>query len=428
MDNEGNIVRGIGNSFWALALAVSFFPAKAGDWPQWRGPARTGHAPADAPEISSLPKELKALWKLSIGGGFSSPVIAGGKLGYLDEKDGQEVAHLLDAATGKEIWSAPYAEAFRDEWGAGPRSTPILDGDRLYAQSCKGEFRCLRLVDGSVVWRTSFEKDWGVKFLGGTANEGTASRRGNNGSGVIDGHRLILPVGSEQGASLVCFAKLTGKVLWKTGQDEAAYSSFVVATLAGVKQVVAFTADALLGANLDDGKILWRVALRSDAKRHAVTPVVFGDTVIVSSWTFGQVALRISRERDGLKAAQAWANKSSKINLSSPVLVGPHLYSQGPGRDYVCVDAATGKACWSQPGFTAQARREYSSTIAVGGKLLVLAETGTLVLLSANPEQYVELGRAQVCGNTWCHPAFADGKLYVRDGRSLACLDLRRAP
>jgi outer membrane protein assembly factor BamB len=421
-------MKSAGNSWWALALAMSFLQAKAGDWPQWRGPNRTGHASANATELSSLPKELKAVWKLSIGGGFSSPVIAGGKLAYLDEKDGQEVAHLLDAATGKEIRSVPYAEAFRDEWGTGPRSTPILDGDRLYAQSCKGEFRCLNLADGKVLWRTSFEKDWGVKFLGGTANEGTASRRGNNGSGVIEGDRIILPVGSESGASLVCFDKLTGKVLWKTGHDEAAYSSFMVATLAGVKQVVAFTADALLGANLDDGKILWRVALRSDAKRHAVTPVVFGDTVIVSSWTFGQVALRISKEGDGLKAAQAWANKSSKINLSSPVLIGHCLYSQGPGRDYVGIDATTGKVCWSQPGFTAQARREYSSTIAAGEKLLVLAETGTLVLLRANPEKYIELGRAQVCGNTWCHPAFADGKLYVRDGRSLACFDLSGAP
>ena len=417
-----------GNSGWAWALAVSFIQAKAGDWPQWRGPSRTGHAPPPAPELRALPKEPKPAWKLPIGGGFSSPVVAGGKLAYLDEKDGQEIAHLLDAATGRDLWNVAYAESFRDEWGAGPRSTPLLDGDRLYAQSCRGEFRCLSLADGRVLWRTSFERDWGVKFLGGTANEGTASRRGNNGSGVIADDRIVLPVGSRQGASLVCFDKRTGAVLWKAGQDEAAYSTFVVATLAGVKQVVAFTADALLGARLDDGRILWRVALRSDAKRHAVTPVISGDTVMVSSWTFGQMALRISSEGDGLKAVQAWANKSSKINLSSPVLVGQHLYSQGPGRDYVCIDAATGTVCWTQPGFTAQARREYSSTIAVGGTLLVLAETGTLVLIQANPQQYVELGRAQVCGNTWCHPAYADGKLYVRDGRSLACFDLSGSP
>jgi outer membrane protein assembly factor BamB len=91
-----------GNSRWALALACSVLQAEAGDWPQWRGPSRTGHVPAAAPEIGSLPKEPKAVWKVPIGGGFSSPVIAGGRLAYLDEKDGQEVAHLLDAATGKE--------------------------------------------------------------------------------------------------------------------------------------------------------------------------------------------------------------------------------------------------------------------------------------------------------------------------------------
>jgi outer membrane protein assembly factor BamB len=243
---------------------------------------------------------------------------------------------------------------------------------------------------------------------------------------VIDGERIVLPVGGK-GASLVCFDKLSGTVLWKSGSDEAAYSSLVIATLGGVKQVVAFTAEALLGADLADGRILWRVPLRTDARRHAVTPVIFGDTVIVSSWTFGQIALRVSREGHEWKATEAWANRTSKINISSPVLVGRYLYSQGPSRDYVCIDAATGRQQWSHAGFTAQPRREYSSTIAAGKRLLVLTEAGTLYLLEASPEKYVELGRVQICGNTWAHPALAGGRLYVRDGRSLACYELNEA-
>src|ERR1043166_232686 len=124
-----------------------------------------------------------------------------------------------------------------DEWGGGPRSTPLIDSDRLYVQSCDGEFRCLNLADGKDLWSVSFEKDFGVKFLGSKVNEGTATRRGNNGWGVIEGERLTLPVGSTQGASLVCFNKLSGKVLWKAGSDEAAYSSLMIATLAGMRQV-----------------------------------------------------------------------------------------------------------------------------------------------------------------------------------------------
>src|SRR5439155_3441895 len=134
---------------------------------------------------------------------------------------GQEVAHLLDARSGQEIWRVPYAKVFEDEWGAGPRATPLIDSDRLYVQSCDGEFRCLNLANGKTIWQINYERDFGVKFLGSKANEGTASRRGNNGCGVIDGSRIILPVGSTSGASLVCFDKFTGKVLWKSGSDEA---------------------------------------------------------------------------------------------------------------------------------------------------------------------------------------------------------------
>lgn len=404
-------------------LAASLPPARGGDWPQWRGPARDGTAPAGSPAITALPKELKPVWKLSIGGGFSSPVLAGGKLAFLDEQDGKEVAHLIDAGSGKEIWQVAYANVFQDEWGAGPRSTPLMDGDRLYVQSCDGEFRCLNLGDGKTIWGTSFEKDFGVKFLGSKANEGTASRRGNNGCGVIDGNRIVLPVGNTSGASLVCFDKLNGKVLWKTGSDEAGYSSARIATLAGVKQMVAFTADALLGADLETGKILWRVPFKTDAKRHACSPVIVDDTVIVNSQTIGLVATRISQDSGGLKASEAWANKPLKINLATPVLSGHYLYSQGVSPNYVCADASSGEVKWSQPGFTG-GKEAYCSTILVGKNLLVLTYDGQLLLVAADPAKYTELGRLQVCGKTWSFPAYADGKLFVRGTRELVCVDL----
>src|SRR5262249_36551582 len=279
-------------------LCIVGLESEAGDWPQWRGPERTGYADSREQGPGSIAGEPKVFWRKEIGGGFSSPVIARGRLAYLDAQDGKEIAHLIDAATGKEIWQATYGEMYEDEWGPGPRSTPIIDGDRVYVQSCRGEFRCLNLADGKTIWSTSFEKDFGVKFLGSKANEGTAARRGNNGCGVIDGPRLVLPVGSVEGASLVCFDKLTGKVLWKSGDDEAAYPSFVVATLAGVRQVVAFTADALLGADLANGKILWRVPFKTNAKRHAASPVIVGDTVLVNSHSIGLVATRVGTDSD----------------------------------------------------------------------------------------------------------------------------------
>jgi outer membrane protein assembly factor BamB len=406
-----------------MTLAFLTDAARAGDWPQWLGPQRDGHAAADSPAVEKLPPELKVLWRKRIGGGFSSPVEAGGKLVLFDEDGREEVLHLLDARTGAEIWRAAIGDVYQDEWGAGPRSTPLIDGDRVFAQSCKGEFRCLNLATGGVVWGVSFEKDFGVKFLGSKANEGTAARRGNNGSAVVDGNAVIVNVGSIHGATLVCFDKRDGKVLWKAGDDEAAYSSPMVATLAGVKQVVSFTAEALMGVEREHGTVLWRVPFRTEAKRHAATPVIFGDTVIVNSHTIGLVATKIVREGGELQAVPQWANKGLKINLSTPVRVGDYLYDQGPGQTYICADARTGQTKWQVPGFGSSGT-ENSSTIALGNNLLVLTDAGELVLAAARSDAYSELSRVQVCGKNWNFPALADGRLYVRDARELICYDL----
>jgi outer membrane protein assembly factor BamB len=408
----------------SLLVFASALSASGADWPQWRGLDRTGHVPADSPVPATLADEPKVLWRLQIGGGFSSPVVAGGRLVYLDAQQQREVVHLVDAKTGKEIWRADLAEMYQDEWGPGPRSTPIMESDRVYVQSCNGEFRCLNLAGGKTIWGASFQKDFGVPFLGSKANEGTASRRGNNGCGVIDGRQIILPVGGTTGNSLVSFDKLTGKVLWKTGDDEAAYSSFVVATLAGTKQILAFTAEALMSVEPANGKILWRVPLRTGAKRHVSTPVIFGDTVTVNSQTIGFNCFKIANVGGQWQAAPLWVDRDLKINLATAVLVGHYFYVQGAANDYVCVDALTGKQMWRHPGMGDQ----LVVSIVMGKNLLVNTDKGDFFLIAADPAKYTELAHAQLCGKTWSHPAYADGKLYVREGLDrgwkLTCFDL----
>ena len=421
------MLRTMKSSFAVGAFLCTAWTLSAGDWPQWRGENRDGHASPGSAEIRSLPKNPTPTWKVAIGPGFSSPIVGGGKLVYLDERDGKEVAHCVEAASGKEIWAMPVAEAFGDEWGSGPRSTPFIDGDRVYAQSMSGEFHCLDFATGKSRWHISF-RNYGIGFSTKSA-EGTASRRGNNGSGIVDGNCVYVPVGAK-GASIVCFDKQTGKEIWKNGDDEAAYSSFLVATLAGTKQLVAFTADALIGLDLKTGVPLWRVPFKTNAKRHAASPVFIGDdTLTVNSHTFGLVATKISKEGNLFKPERRWINTQAKINLATPTLVDGFLYSQGGlnTKTLICVDASNGETKWAQPGFGRDVK-DYSSVIAVGKNLLVLTYDGQLLLLAANPEKYTELGRTQVCGNTWSHPAFADGKLYVRDMRELQCFDLSAKP
>lgn len=407
----------------ALVLAGHAHALRAADWPQWHGPTRDCALPAGAALPASLPKDLKPLWKVPAGGGFSAPLVAGGKVFFNDTDGTQEFAHLLDAQTGKEIWKTAYAPAVGDEFGKGPRATACLDGGHAYVQSTGGEFRCLSLKDGKVVWSLSFEKDYQTPYLGANAKAGTATRRGNNGSPVVDGDAVIIPVGATAGATLVACDKLTGKVLWKSGEDEAAYSAVMVADIGGVRQVVHLNADALTGTDRKTGKPLWRVPVKTGAKRNTGTPVIIGDRIVINSFTIGLVCYKVSQSPGGWTASEDWVNKKLAINIATPVAADGNLYCQGPAKDYICADARTGATRWSQPGF-GSGRKDYASTIVSGKNLLVLTEDGTLLLLAANPEKYTELARIQVCGNTWCFPALADGKLYVRDGRELACIDL----
>lgn len=397
---------------------------RAGEWPQWRGPFRNGHTESEeAP--ASLPTEIHPTWKLSIGPGFSAPIVDGDDLVYLDAQKEQETVHLIEASTGHERWSEAFAEAFTDEWGMGPRSTPLFDGDRIYVQSCKGEFRCLQRKDGKTLWRTHFEKDFGVQFVGTKVNEGAAIRRGHNGSAIIDGDHIIVPVGSTNGATLVCFDKRKGTVLWKSLSDETAYSSPVLTRFEGVPQLVAFTADALVGVAPANGQVLWRVPISTNAKRHALSPVLLSSNrVVVASHSYGMLCLQIQQDSGGWKASPAWLNKDLKINLSTPTEVDGFLYGFGAGQDFVCVDGASGKIVWSQTGFGKGQKTDYAATLAIQHSLLVLNETGQLFLMAADPVQYRSLGQTQVCGKTWVHPAYAHGKLYVRDGRSLQCFSL----
>ncbi|MEA3209251.1 MAG: outer membrane protein assembly factor BamB [Chthoniobacter sp.] len=393
----------------------------AADWPQWRGPERTGHVPAGEPVPEKLPAEPRIVWRVPIGDGFASPVVSGGRVFHLDNQDGQEVAHGVEAATGKEIWRATIFSSHKDGFGIGPRCTPVADGSRVFVQSAKGEFQCLGAADGKVIWRKNFVDDFGAIYIGEKGKAAGASRHGANGSPVIDGENVIAQVGSANGASLVAFNKATGDVVWKSENDQTAYAAPIVATLSGVRQLISFTAEALIGLDASNGKLLWRAPLKTALGRHVTTPNVWHDLVVVASHQIGLVAVRVAK--DG--ASEAWLNKAMTINFSSPVVVGDHLYGLGPAKNLVCIDLATGQLAWEKPGLTPTSPdRAEAAFLVLGRNLLVLTDSGELLLCAADPAGYRELGRTQVCGNTWCNPAYADGRLYLRDARELLCVDL----
>ncbi len=401
-------------SAFVAAVFCSALVASGEDWPQWRGPVRTGHAGSGSKPIKKLEAEPKTVWRIKAGEGLASPVVAQGRAFLFDNQDGKETLRAVQVANGQELWRTAIDDVFKDSQGpAGPRCTPVVDGSRVYVQSCRGELQCLNVADGKKLWSAHFTRDFGATFIGEKGAAHGAARHGNNGSPTLAGNSLYAQVGSTNGASVVCFDKMTGKVIWQSQNDVAGYAAPMVAKLAGMPQVVSFTADGVIGLREKNGNLLWRIPLKTAFSRHATTPVIHQDMVVVSSHQVGLMGIRVS----AAGARQEWLSKPAAMNFASPVAVGQYLYGLGPNKNVLCVEIETGKILWSREGWwTTSADKAHGAFLVIGENVLTLTDSGTLILFAADPKECRELGRVQVCGANWCNPAYVDGKLFLRDG------------
>lgn len=398
----------------------------AQDWARWRGPDNTGAVPANVAVPTGLPDPLKEVWRVPIGYGNSSPVVSGGKVFYLDNLQEKETAHAADAATGNVIWSVTLDDAFKDQQSpSGPRCTPVVDGDRVYVQSLKGEFQCLNSASGKLIWGCNFSKDYGAVFIGEKGDAVGAARHGNTGSPTVDGERILVQVGGPNGASVVCFNKRNGKVIWKSQNDVPGYAPPVIATLGGVKQVISFTAEAVIGLDDKTGSLLWRYPIKTAYGRHAVTPVVVDDMVMVSSNNAGLMGLKINKTSAGFTATRVWGTKQYTLNYASPVAVGKFLFGLGPMNTLFCVDIKTGEKAWAEERFFSEmVNTEYASFMVMHNNLLILTDMGKLLMVAADPKGLKLISKVTACGKNWCYPAYAGGRLYLRDDKNLYCLQL----
>ena len=445
-----NVYRTIALAGLIAALAPLSFAA---DWPGWRGPNRDGHVADGVAIPEKLPATPAVIWRTPTADGYASPVVAEGKVvltDFLADKEtapatppaaptapapgakpakkkappGREIVRALNAADGKEVWRVDLDSQHIDGFGTGPRCTPLIHAGKVYAQSTKGELKCLNLADGKMIWHKNYITDFGQKYMGEKGDAAGAARHGNAGSPWIDGDHLIALVGAE-GAGVVCFNKDTGDVIWKSQDDMVAYAPPITAQLAGAKQVVVFTAIGVIGLNPADGKLLWRVEVKTKFGRHVTAPVAIGDTVIVSSHMVGIIGIKVSKEGDGFKAEKIWANKEAAINFASPVAVGDYIYGVGTASKLICVDSAKGEVAWDQTGYLLNdPSHAYASMLVLGKNILMLSDLGELVLFAANPKEFKEISRVKICGPTWCNPPYVDGRLYVRDNKELQCIDL----
>jgi outer membrane protein assembly factor BamB len=390
--------------------------AYADDWPQLLGPERDGRYRGEPIRTDWVAGELPLLWAVDVGEGFAGPVAAGGTV-YLAHRLGDEdVLDALQLSDGVRVWRSAHPTRYRDDFGfnGGPRATPVVAGDRVFTYSADGVLRAIGRDAGELLWQVDLRQ----KFAFDKGYFGAAS------SPLVVGDRLLLNVGDRDGAGVVAFSTKTGAVLWQASNHGAGYSSPRLAVLDGLLRAVFFTREGLLLLDPDSGAIVdqlrWRA--RINASVNAATPAVIDQRIFLSS-SYGTGAVLLAVEPLGLK--EIWRSDRSLTNHYATSLHHEgFLYGfhgrQESGPSLRCVRLDDGEVMWSEDRFGA------GSLLLADDYLLILRESGELVLVPASPSGYRVAGRQQILrGEARAYPALIDAALLARDDRRLVAVDLR---
>ena len=385
--------------FRLLAFTVLFSASTiAGDWQHYRGPAQNGSSPEKVPAFQfGGPREM---WRIQLGTGLSSVTTAGARAYSAGYKEGREVLYCLDVANGRVVWTHSWPAKLGDYlFEGGPRATPTIDGERIYMLGADGHVACVAAANGKPVWEKNLTGDFG----------GRRPEWGFSGSPTIDGKNVILDSGGK-GASTIALNKLTGDIVWKSGDDQAGYGSPIVATLNGTRRVLVLKADVLVACDSADGAEAARFDWRTSWKVNAATPLVVGSRVVVTA-AYGHGAAAV--DFGGGKPSQVWFTKMLRAHFNTPVHSGGFIYGldgeAGKKSALVCLDLASGEEKWRAKDV------KNGSLVLAGGQLLILSETGELILAEASPGGFKPLGRKTVLsGRCWVQPAIANGRIFCR--------------
>lgn len=414
--SAGNLRRiGSGAAVAAVLTAAPF--AHATDWDQWRGPGRDGRVAGFAVPTAGASVKPAKKWDVTVGEGHSSPLVVGDAV-YVFARDGDdEVARRLSLATGKQAWQDRYPVPYEMNpaargHGKGPRSTPLYAGGRLYTLGVTGVLSCLDANTGIVVWRKDFRQE----------HRQTTPEFGAAMSPVIENGLVIAHVGGKDDGELAAFDAKTGAVRWRWAEDGPAYSSPVVATLGGVRQVVTQTQKRCVGLDAVSGKLLWSLPFTTPYDQNSVTPVVVGsDMLVFAGLQQPTFAVKVAKAGDSWTATKAWETRDAMLYMSTPVFSNGRLYGMSSRRQgqMFSLEAATGKVLWTGEGRLG----ENASIWDVGGSVLALTTGADLIVYrKAADGSLAEAARFPVAdGAVWASPAFAGAnRLLVKDIDSVA--------
>jgi len=395
--------------FVLILFCYSPLAAQNSDWPQWRGPNRDGVS-KETGLLKQWPAEGPTLvWKaVGAGTGYSSLAIAGGRIYTMGVRGDSEYVIAFDVATGKEVWATAHGKRYRDNRGDGPRGTPTVDGDRLYALGGNGDLSCIETKTGRVVWTMNILQ----KFGGQNPNWGISE------SPLVVGDKLLVNAGGAD-ASVVALNKKDGSLIWKSQSDAAGYSSAMPIQIGSTTQVVFFTDKRALGVDLKDGRLLWQYEKAANRTANVATPVVKGNRVFISS-DYGTGAALVEIKADGT-AQEIYFTREMRNHHSSSILVGDYLYGFSSGV-LTAMRFDTGEVAWHDRSVGK------GSLVYADGHLYAFSENGVIGLIEATPTGYLEKGRFRIQQDslpTWTHPVIAGGRLYIRDQNTIYAYDVK---
>jgi outer membrane protein assembly factor BamB len=394
-----------------LLLSIAFCIAGGEEWPQWRGPHRDGALSAgDTP--ASWPEHLQVRWKVTVGEGHASPILARGRIFVFTRQQGNEIASSIDPASGKVIWQQSYPAPFKMhpaavQHGEGPKSTPVLHDGKLFTFGISGILTCWDGDTGAVRWRKEFQyrEKWP---LFGTAM-----------SPVVDRGLLIAHVGGNDDGALAAFDAASGEVKWQWKGDGPAYASPIVADFGGTRQVITETQNNIVGVSASNGQLLWKIPFTTEYLQNIPSPLLYHDLVILSGLAKGIFAVRPAAKDGKWSAETVWRNTDISMYMSSPVLeddliFGFSHYKKG---QFFCVDARTGATKWTSP----PRQGDNAAVLIGGGNLILLKDDAQLVIAKAVGSSFEPLRNYTVADSpTWAHPLILRNGVVIKDAGTLA--------
>src|SRR5882672_2497240 len=418
-----------------IAFLMSPLVLRGDDWPQWGGPQRD-LVWREKGIVRTLPSGLlPRVWSTPIGEGYSGPAVADGRVYITDlvdrtKKSATERILCLDAASGRVVWTVVWPVEYGIAYPAGPRATPVVDGDRVYAFGAVGDLLCLEVASGKIVWKKNVAAEYGNNI----------PTWGLSASPLVEGGQLITLAGGKAGALLVSFDKATGRELWKAIDDpEVGYVPPVIFTFGGLRQLIQWHPRAVTSLDPATGAVLWEVPFRTKVGLVISTPRQSGSRLFVTCFYNGAMMLEVAA--DGKSASVVWRGKSESETkteglhsiMSTPWMTETHLYGVCSYGQLRCLDARTGERVWETREPTGDGRWWNAFLVPHDDRFFISNEQGDLILAALSPEGYKELGRAKLVEPTrkvgtrmtiWSHPAFAMKSVFARNDREIVRVDL----